>query len=83
MRFLINKNFIKERRYTMEYKVIGIYVNRLYVEPRQLIDGTWAWVILGKDGRLVIHTPYGNKIPMDAFEFDGKTEDELLSPLNQ
>jgi len=66
----------------MEEQIVGIYMNNVYVEPRELADGFWAWVVCGVDYKQEITTPDGGQISVDIFPVKGTSREELFSQLN-
>lgn len=66
----------------MEKQNTGIYMNNVYVEPRETSDGFWVWAVCGVDYKKGMFTPDGERISIDIFPTKGASLEELLSQLN-
>jgi hypothetical protein len=68
-----------ERR---DEKIEGLYALGAYIEPMELADGTWRWVVTG----FAYDEPnvYDEGIGLDEtlFKYQGKSKEELLNPFN-
>ena len=67
----------------MENKQIeNVYVFVACVEPMQLADGTWRWVVTDFVFEPEIYDDEGTPLDEELFSFQGDSKDELLDPFN-
>ena len=67
----------------MENKQIeNVYVFGACVEPMQLADGTWRWVVTDFVFEPEIYDDEGTPLAEELFSFQGDSKEELLDPFN-
>ena len=67
----------------MENKQIeNIYVFGACVEPMELSDGTWRWVVTDFVFEPEIYDDEGTPLDETLFSLSGDSKDELLDPFN-
>ena len=67
----------------METKPIdNLYVFGACVEPMELSDGTWRWVVTDFVFEPEIYDDEGTPLDEELFSFQGDSKDELLDPFN-
>jgi len=67
----------------MENKQIeNLYVFGACVEPMQLADGTWRWVVTDFVFEPEIYDDEGTPLDEALFSLSGDSKDELLDPFN-
>ena len=67
----------------METKPIdNLYVFGACVEPMQLADGTWRWVVCDFAYEPDIYDDEGTPLDEELFSFQGDSKEELLDPFN-
>ena len=67
----------------MENKQIeNVYVFGACVEPMQLADGTWRWVVTDFVFEPEIYDNEGTPLDEELFSFQDDSKDELLDPFN-
>ena len=58
----------------------NLYVLAARVEPMELADGTWRWVVT--DFAPDIYDDEGTPLAEELFSFHGDSKEELLNPFN-
>lgn len=67
----------------METKQLdNLYVFGARVEPMQLADGTWRWVVTDFVFEPEIYDDEGTPLDEALFSLSGDSKDELLDPFN-
>ena len=67
----------------MENKQIeNVYVFGACVEPMELSDGTWRWVVTDFVFEPEIYDDEGTPLDETLFSLSGDSKDELLDPFN-
>ena len=67
----------------METKPIdNLYVFGACVEPMELSDGTWRWVVTDFVFEPEIYDDEGTPLDEELFSFQGDSKEELLDPFN-
>ena len=67
----------------MENKQIeNVYVFGACVEPMQLADGTWRWVVTDFVFEPEIYDDEGTPLDETLFSLSGDSKEELLDPFN-
>ena len=67
----------------METKPIdNLYVFGACVEPMELSDGTWRWVVTDFVFEPEVYDDEGTPLDEELFSFQGDSKDELLDPFN-
>ena len=67
----------------MENKQIeNVYVFGACVEPMQLADGTWRWVVTDFVFEPEIYDDEGTPLDEALFSLSGDSKEELLDPFN-
>ncbi len=60
----------------------NLYIFGASIEPMQLADGTWRWVVTGFAFEPDIYDEEGNPLDWDGFSLSGDSKEELLDPFN-
>ena len=67
----------------METKPIdNLYVFGARIEPMEMSDGTWRWVVSDFVFEPEIYDNEGTPLDEELFSFQGDSKDELLDPFN-
>ena len=60
----------------------NLYIFGASIEPMQLADGTWRWVVSDFAYEPDIYDDEGTPLAEELFSFQGDSKDELLDPFN-
>ena len=60
----------------------NLYVFAARVEPMELADGTWRWVVTDFAYEPDIYDDEGTPLAEELFSFQGDSKEELLNPFN-
>ena len=67
----------------MENKQIeNLYIFGASIEPMQLADGAWRWVVSDFVFEPEIYDDEGTPLDEELFSFQGDSKEELLDPFN-
>ena len=60
----------------------NLYIFGASIEPMQLADGTWRWVVTDFVFEPEIYDDEGTPLDEELFSFQGDSKEELLDPFN-
>ena len=60
----------------------NLYIFGASIEPMQLADGTWRWVVSDFAYEPDIYDDEGTPLNEELFSFQGDSKEELLDPFN-